>query len=302
MEGILAYLRGYHGNYGTHIDNLLLSVFIVVVLLLLKKALNSVISRNVKDPKTVYYSKRFVGYGYGFLLILLLGSVWIKGFSSIGTYLGIASAGIAIALHDSIANIAGWFFIMWRKPFTIGDRIQIGETKGDVVDLRLFQFSLAEIGNWVDAEQSTGRVVHIPNSHVLKEKTANYNGGFQYIWNEIQVLVTFESDWRKTRKILETIAKEKVENFSQGAEQEIRRAAEKYLIYFKNLMPAVYMSTKNNGVLFTIRYIINPKRRRGSEQILWESILSEFEKHPDIEFAYPTTRFYTLPHPTDDDA
>ena len=275
------------------IENLLVSVLIVVILLLIRRILISLIAKSVKDPKTVYHSKRIIGYSHAFLLIILLGSVWIKGFGPLGTYLGIASAGIAIALHETIANIAGWFFILWRKPFVIGDRIQIGDTKGDVIDLRLFQFSMVEVGNWVEAEQSTGRIIHVPNSQVMKERTANYHGGFDYIWNEIHVLVTFESNWKKTREILEKIAKEKTESSSRQVEQQFRRAAEKYMIHFSKLTPAVYMSARDSGVLFSIRYIINPRQKRDSEQTIWEAILSEFEKHPDIELAYPTTRFYT---------
>ena len=293
MENLINHFREYHDAYHAQIENLALSVLIVVILLFIRRILISLIAKNVKDPKTVYHSKRIIGYGHAFLLVILLGSVWIKGFGSIGTYLGIASAGIAIALHETIANIAGWFFILWRKPFVIGDRIQIGEAKGDVIDLRLFQFSMVEIGNWVEAEQSTGRIIHIPNSQVMKERTANYHGGFNYIWNEIQILVTFESNWRKTREILEKIAKEKIESSAKQAEAQLRQAAEKYMIHFSKLTPAVYMSARDSGVLFSIRYMINPRQKRGSEQGLWEAILDEFEKHPDIELAYPTTRFYT---------
>ncbi len=293
MGNLVNHFKEYHEVYHVQIENLLVSVLIVVILLLIRRILISLIAKNVKDPKTVYHSKRIIGYCYAFLLIILLGSVWIKGFGSIGTYLGIASAGIAIALHESISNIAGWFFILWRKPFVIGDRIQIGDTKGDVIDLRLFQFSMVEVGNWVEAEQSTGRIIHIPNSQVMKERTANYHGGFNYIWNEIHILVTFESNWKKTREILEKIAKEKIEHSTRQAEQQLRLAAEKYMIHFTKLTPAVYMSARDSGVLFSIRYIINPRQKRGSEQTIWEAILSEFEKHPDIELAYPTTRFYT---------
>ena len=293
MGNLINHFKEYHEAYHVQIENLLVSVLIVVILLLIRRILISLIAKSVKDPKTVYHSKRIIGYGHAFLLIILLGSVWIKGFGPLGTYLGIASAGIAIALHETIANIAGWFFILWRKPFVIGDRIQIGDTKGDVIDLRLFQFSMVEVGNWVEAEQSTGRIIHVPNSQVMKERTANYHGGFDYIWNEIHVLVTFESNWKKTREILEKIAKEKIESSSRQVEQQFRRAAEKYMIHFSKLTPAVYMSARDSGVLFSIRYIINPRQKRDSEQTIWEAILSKFEKHPDIELAYPTTRFYT---------
>lgn len=293
VRDLINNLREYHNAYHSQIEHLLLSILIVVIMIILRKIMISIITRNTNDPKTVYYSKRIIGYSSTFLVILILCGIWIQGFGSIGTYLGIASAGIAIALHETIANIAGWFFILWRKPFVIGDRIQIGETKGDVIDLRLFQFSLVEIGNWVEAEQSTGRIIHVPNSHVLKERTANYHGGFNYIWNEIQILVTFESNWKKTRSILEKIANEKIESSAKQAEIQLRQAAERYMIHFSKLTPAVYMSARDSGVLFSIRYMINPRQKRGSEQFLWEVILEEFEKHPDIELAYPTTRFYT---------
>ena len=293
MENLINHFREYHNAYNSQIENLLLSILIVAGLLFLRRILISLISKNTKDPKTVYHSKRIIGYSHAFLLIILLGSVWIKGFGSIGTYLGIASAGIAIALHETIANIAGWFFILWRKPFVIGDRIQIGDTKGDVIDLRLFQFSLVEIGNWVEAEQSTGRIIHVPNSHVLKERTANYHGAFNYIWNEIHILVTFESNWGKTREILEKVAKEKIDPSWKQAEQQLHLAAERYMIHFSKLTPAVYMSARESGVLFSVRYMVNPRQKRSSEQTLWEAILSEFKKHSDVELAYPTTRFYT---------
>ena len=281
---------------------IVVSLIILAVLFTLRKILLSLITKNLKDPKNIYYSRRVIGYSHGFLLIILLGSVWITGFGSIGTYIGLTSAGLAIALHETLANIAGWFFILSKKPFVIGDRVQIGDTKGDVIDIRLFQFTLAEVGNWVDAEQSTGRVVHIPNSQVIKEKTANYHSGFRYIWNEVPVLVTFESDWRKTRKILEDIAREKIGHSSDAAEREVHRAASQYMVYFNKLTPAVYLSAKDSGVLFTIRYIVDPRQRRGTEQILWEAILGEFEKHPDIDLAYPTTRFYATDPTGGDDA
>ena len=97
----------------------------------------------------------------------------MEGLRSLGTFLGLLSAGLAIALKDVVASMAGWIFILWRRPFQLGDRIQIGDRAGDVVDLRLFQFTLLEIGNWVDADQSTGRSIHVPNGAVFTEPLFN---------------------------------------------------------------------------------------------------------------------------------
>ncbi len=104
--------------------------------------------------------------------------------------MGLFTAGLAIALKDPLTNLAGWLFIVFRKPFIVGDRIQIGPHAGDVVDIRPFQFTILEIRNWVDADQSTGRMIHLPNAKVFVEAQANYSLGFNYIWNEIVVRLT----------------------------------------------------------------------------------------------------------------
>ncbi len=179
-----------------------------------------------------------------------------------------------------------------RKPFKIGDRVQIDNVTGDVIDIRLFQFSVIEVGNWVDADQSTGRIIHIPNGLVFTEWQANYTEGFEYIWDELPVLLTFESDWKKAKKILTEIINKKTVNLTAEAEKQIKDTSKKFMIFYRTLTPIVYTSVKDSGVLLTMRYICNVKKRRGVEEIIWEAVLEEFAKHKNIDFAYPTTRFY----------
>ncbi|MBL7066536.1 MAG: mechanosensitive ion channel, partial [Candidatus Marinimicrobia bacterium] len=207
-------------------------------------------------------------------------------------YLGLLSAGLAIALKDPLTNIAGWIFIIFRQSFSVGDRIQIGEQAGDVIDIRLFQFILLEIGNWVDADQSTGRVIYIPNGQIFTHPLANYSKGFQYIWDELNILITFESNWKKAKEILLEIANKQAEHLSKYAERKVKEAGKKYMIFYKNLTPTVYTSVKDSGVQLTIRYLCEPKNRRGIQQTIWEDVLEQFGKCKDIDFAYPTTRFY----------
>ena len=132
--------------------------------------------------------------------LFIISSIWIDEFKSLITFFGLLSAGIAIALKDPVTDLAGWLFILWRKPFDVGDRIQIGDHAGDVIDIRIFQFTIIEIGNWVDADQSTGRILHIPNSKIFMEVLANYSIGFNYIWHEIGVMVTFERRLEKSKE------------------------------------------------------------------------------------------------------
>lgn len=221
-----------------------------------------------------------------------MSNVWLELFGSMGTFLGLLSAGVAIALKDPLVNMVSWAFILIRQPFKVGDRIQVGKIAGDVIDIRLFQFSLMEIGNWVDAEQSTGRIVHIPNGMVFTEPQANYTAGFQYIWNEIPVLVTFESDWKKAKSILTDVVNHHGDVLSDEAEKQIKEAAKQFLIFYSKLTPIVYTSVKDSGVMLTLRYMCDPRKRRIIEEEIWEDILTRFSKYDDIDLAYPTQRFY----------
>ncbi len=275
-------------------QNLIYTLTAFLFLFLFRLLTVKVVNRKVEDDKRRYHIRKTITSVYTVILIVVIGSIWLQGMGSLGTFLGLASAGLAVALHDTIANMAGFFFISARKPFRVGDRIEIGSVQGDVIDIRLFQFSIVEVGNWVDADQSTGRIIHVPNSIALKEPLANSHIGFEYIWNEIPILITFESDWKKAKELLLAIGKENAEYLSQGAQTQIRRAARKYLIVAGKLTPTVYTTVKDSGVMLTIRYLVDPRQRRGTEQKIWEDILDAFAKEPQIDLAYPTVRYFTV--------
>jgi small-conductance mechanosensitive channel len=276
----------------TNQRKILISLAIIVVVWVLRYLILKVVWRQTEDARLRYQWKRSIGFIISLVAIILISSVWISAFARFGAFLGLLSAGLAIALKDPLTNIAGWIFISTRKPFSVGDRVQIGENKGDVIDIRLFQFTLLEVGNWVDADQSTGRIIHIPNGKVFLQAQANYSKGFQYIWNEIPVLITFESNWELARTIMENIVNKHAEHLTKAAEKRIKEATKKYLITYIHLTPIVYISVRDSGVLLTIRYLCNPRKRRSSEHAIWEDILKEFASKKEIEFAYPTTRFF----------
>lgn len=271
---------------------ILYSIIILIVLAVLRYVILKIVWRFTEDPKNHYTWKRAVSFIIGLLSVLLILSVWVQAIGKLGAFLGLLSAGIAIALKDPLTNIAGWIFILVRKPFSLGDRIQIGKDAGDIIDIRLFQFSILEIGNWVDADQSTGRIIHIPNAKVFSESQANYSAGFKFIWNEIKVLVTFESDWKKTKQLLQEIINNYAEATSNSAEKKVREASKKYMIFYQYLTPIVYTRVLDSGVLLTVRYICDPRKRRSSENDIWEDILNMVDTQADIEFAYPTMRYY----------
>jgi small-conductance mechanosensitive channel len=292
MNRITEFLETSAGISPENQTKILYSILILVVLGLIRFAILKIVWRFTEDPRSRYTWRRSVSFIIGLLTVILIGSVWIRAIGQFGAFLGLLTAGLAIALKDPLTNIAGWIFILTRKPFTLGDRIQIGEHAGDVIDLRLFQFTLLEIGNWVDADQSTGRIIHIPNGIVFTQPQSNYSAGFKFIWNEIAVLVTFESNWQKAKDIMQEIVSKHAQELSADAEKKIIEASKKYMIFYQYLTPIVYTSVKESGILLTMRYVCDPRRRRVTEHEIWEDILAVFAKNGDIEFAYPTQRFF----------
>lgn len=273
------------------------SLVAIVILLLVRRLVLKTVWRKTEVFQVRYRWRKVSTYVVFFLAILFLGRVWFEEFQSVATFLGLLSAGIAIALKDPLVNLAGWLFIVWRRPFSVGDRIQIGNHAGDVIDLRIFQFTLMEIGGWVNADQSTGRIIHVPNSAVFTEPQINYTEGwFDYIWNEIAVLVTFESNWKRAKEILSEITGRHAGHLVSSAQYKLRESSRQFMIFSPNLEPGVFTSVADSGVLLTMRYLCDPRKRRDSSAEIWEEVLDAFSRCDDIDFAYPTQRFYDNMH------
>jgi len=288
-------LMEYFQNSPDLTASIIETIAIFVLLWLIRLIILRVVSKNTENKRAQYKWRKNLSYVSFFIGFLAVIQIWFSGIESIATFLGLLSAGLAIALKDPVTDLAAWLFIIWRKPFDVGDRIELDTIKGDVIDVRPFKFTILEIGNWVDADQSTGRVIHIPNHQVFTKQLANYTSDFEFIWNELQVLVTFESDWRKAKQILSEVVNEVSREFIENAKKQIAKASKSYLIEFRYLTPIVYTDVKDSGVNLTVRYLTNPRRRRGTSQVIWETVLDEFAKHDDIDFAYPTIRYYDNP-------
>ncbi len=293
MKLLTEWLQNNTGVPGVLYDKLLTSLACILIIWFIRRMILKGVWRRTENSRTRYQWRKTSDYVAFTIAVLLLGRVWLEGFQTVATFLGLASAGLAIAMKDPLVNVAGWLFIVWRRPFDVGDRIQIGVHAGDVIDLRVFQFTLMEIGNWVKADQSTGRIIHIPNGKVFVDSQTNYTKGwFDYIWNEIPVLVTFESDWRKAKQILQAIAASHSDHLIPLAEQKLKESSREFVILTPNLNPEVFTSVEASGILLTMRHLCEPRNRRDSSQKIWEAILDEFAGHQDIDFAYPTQRYY----------
>ena len=266
----------------------------ILVFIFIRRFVLKIVFKKTDDALIRYRWQKTSSYIIYVFALIVIGRIWFKGIQSIATYLGLLSAGVAIALKDPLTNITGWFFILSRTPFAVGDRIQVGVHSGDVIDINFFKFTLMEIGHWGEGEQSSGRIIHIPNGKVFTETLANYGKGFKYIWNEVPVLVTFESDWKNAKKILNQISVKHAEHVSKAAARKFKETSKLFMMYKPDFNPQVYTKVEDSGILLTIRYLCNPRKRRITSQMIWEDILDEFANYENIDFAYPTTRFYQI--------
>jgi small-conductance mechanosensitive channel len=281
----------------------LFSTFLIIFGLWLgRRLVLRAVKRQTDDVRVRYRWAKVSTYVVVAIAIPLIGMIWVADLSAFGTFLGLVSAGLVVALRDLILNMAGWLYIFWKRPIFVGDRVQVNEHAGDVIDFSLLQFTILEIGNWVDADQSTGRIIHLPNRLVFETALANYTHGFPFIWNEINVLVTFESNWRKLKRQLAEIAEEHVDLLNEKAQRSVREAASRYMIFYRNLTPVVYTDVKDSGIQLTLRYLCEPRRRRGIETAVWEEILDTIEREPDLDLAYPTVRVYRRGEDSDESA
>lgn len=271
-------------------SRLLVTGGVVLLLGIVRFVVLAIVHRRIEDPGIWYRTRKVLSYTITIIGFVVLASIWLEG-SGIATYIGFLTAGLAIALSDVLKNLAGWLYIVTRRPFRLGDRVEIAGHRGDVVDIRAFRFTLLEVENRVAAEQSTGRLLHVPNGLTFTETLANYTEGFRFLWHEVPVLITFESDWEKAEGIiLRAVEEASPEARSDQATRELREAATEYRLRFNELRPIVYLTVRDSGVLLTGRFLVDPRRLRGAEQDVWKAILRGFAEHDDIDLAYPTIR------------
>jgi small-conductance mechanosensitive channel len=266
------------------------SIAVIVLSVLMRAAIVALVRKRSADPRSIYTWRKGTQYFFTIFALTMIISIWFQGTSDVATFLGLLSAGVAVALKDPLANLVGWAFVLWQRPFSVGDRVEIRGMIGDVVDQRFFSFTMLEVGNWTHGEQSTGRVLHVPNSHVFAHPLFNYTEPFNFIWDEIAVVVTFESDWALAKQLLTQIVNEHSSEIIPEAKRQLEDTSKRSLISYTNLSPIVYTSVVDVGVKLAIRYLTPTRRRRGAQNELWEAILTELSAQECISLSYPTQR------------
>jgi len=249
-------------------------LLVITIVRLIQKAL----SRRVHDTDTRYRARKFVSFVGYFLAVGVLIIVFSDKLAGFTVALGVAGAGIAFALQEVIASFAGWFAISFAGFYRTGDRVQLGGIKGDVIDIGVLRTTLMEVGEWVKGDLYNGRVVRVANSFVFKEPVFNYSGDFPFLWEEITIPVRYGSDYRLARKIIQDVADGLAGEYAAHATAAWKDMVRKYMIEDAQVRPLVSLAINDNWVEFTLRYIVDYKRRRTTKDAMFSRILEEIDR------------------------
>ena len=199
-----------------------------------------------------YKARKFVVFSGYVAILLFLTILFEDRLGRLSVTLGVASAGVAIALQDVIASIAGAFSIAFSQLYTVGDRVQLGNSRGDVIDIGLLRTTLMETGNWVNRDSYNGRIVRIPNSAVLKESVFNYSQGFRFIWDGVRVVFAIRSDCQLAREVLLRVAKETIGGYLLEAQKSWKEIIENYRSANPPLEPNVTVVVNAGSLEFSV--------------------------------------------------
>ena len=259
------------------------NIFYIVLLNIIEQ-IGVLLLKNIKNEKREYEFTQKYKLIMRVLKYTSIIFIWGRYIKSILTFISVISAAFTIALRDLVFNFFCGLYIRVTKPFSVEDRIEIDEYKGDVVNINSMNFEILEVKNNDFTGQSTGIIIHLPNSIIFKSPLKNYNKAFKYIWDEIVVKVPIDSDIQKTKSTLYKIvnSNEIVRKIPNKLKKQINTISNNYRIYYNQYEPIIYTKVVEDYIELQIRYLVHPKKARFVESTIWNNILLAY-KNNEIE-------------------
>ncbi|MDD4392952.1 MAG: mechanosensitive ion channel [Desulfobacterales bacterium] len=234
--------------------------------------------RYVQNSERRYRLKKIIAFSGYLLVVFLFSIIFSDKLSGLTVAFGVAGAGIAFALQELIASVAGWVSMSFGRFYKIGDRVQLGGITGDVIDIGMLRTTLMECGGWIKADQYNGRIVRVANSFIFKEPVFNYSSDFPFLWDEIVIPVRYGSDYRLARSLFEDILNELTGEYAAQSKAIWHQMTERYMIEDVKVEPVVTLVANDNWVEYTLRYIVDYKNRRVTKDKIFEQLLNSIDE------------------------
>jgi len=234
---------------------------------LLKKA------KNKRQISNIKFFARSVSFLVVVLVLFFVFFTYFESWTGAGVFLGLITAGLGFALQRPITGVAAWMMMIIKRPFNIGDRIIIGDVRGDVYDITLTHIYLDEVGGGVSSNETTGRNILIPNYLFFEQNIINYTLTNEFVLCTIDVSITYESDLDKAIKIIEDVAKKRLDEIEEKNKDT----------------PYTRISMADSSMIVALKFMVPAKKMTEVKSKITKDIYDLIKKEKNVEIAYPHT-------------
>jgi hypothetical protein len=246
----------------------------ILAIIFLIGILRRVLKKRIDNVSVRYKAQKGVEIlGYVLIALMILMAFTVENIKDYTIIIGLFTAGITFTLQELILSIAGSFYIFFVRVYKPGDRIEINGIKGDVIDIDSIYTTLMEIGEWVSSDNYSGRIVKISNAFVFKGPIKNYSMDFPFVWDELNILITYESDVGLAKKLVQEKATDFLCDYTKNSMAKWEEMVERYYIENATIAPTLAINPTDNWIAINLRYITDYKLRRITKHELFEQIV-----------------------------
>jgi small-conductance mechanosensitive channel len=274
------------GTYLEPLKKISLVGFFAFLVLAITKWIERIISKQSHVRSTQYNLIKLVRLMSVVFIALAAVSIFFQNWYTAAVSLGLISLLIGFALQTPITSLIGWIYIVVRAPYHIGDRIQLEEFTGDVVEIGYLDTTLWEFGgDYLTNDLPSGRLIRFPNSMVLQSAVYNYSWKkFPYIWNEIPLHVAYESDMTFVESTVREVTKNVLGPEMVERVRELKGLIEKTPIdelEIKEYPFVCFRINTNTWVEVIVTYLVHPKKAASIRSQILREVVAALLKDPD---------------------
>jgi len=276
---------------------LIFSALVLVIQAIIRLIVSTyLVNRRKRFSTTIYTIRKVLRYAITAISAIIIYGIWVDQLGDLSVALGILGAGLAFALQEVIGSFAGWLTIITGNPYNIGDRIETGGIKGDVVDIGILRTTIMEIGNWLEGDHNTGRIVTLSNAFIFKEPLFSYSVHLHYIWDEIEIPVPYGADWEKAMEIMSNAVTQNpaYQELLPKADAQRLEIRKKIAVKITPLDPRIFVRLTDNWIQLGLVYPVDTDLRRLFRSEVSQTILAGFDA-ADIEIASTTIAIVDFP-------
>lgn len=253
-------------------------MIILVVSFFLRRGVN----RRIQNTDHRYKARKVINLSVYVLIVVLVVFVYGDKLGNAGVAIGVIAAGIAFALQEVIMSFAGWVYIMTGNVVSVGNRVRVGDVKGDIIDIGVMTTTIMEVGDWIKGDQYNGCIVKLSNNYVFRHSVHNYSLEFPFLWDEVLVPIRLESDHHKARELFQKVIDEICGEYARKSKARWETLKTKYLVEEAKVDPTVSLQFDENWITFTLRYPVEYNRRRSTKDAIYSRLLDEIANYDDI--------------------